>query len=226
MVILLREFQTQDEEMKKIVLKVVMQCVQTEGVEPSYVRTEVLQEFFRNFWQRKMALDRRNYKQVVETTVALGEKVGCTDIVGQIKGDLKDESEPYRRMVMETIDKVISSLGTADIDARRVGHLPFQPAPSCSNPSSCSRPRSSTHVRPFSFPPRCAAGWRRSSWTASSTRSRSRRRTRATWSSSTASQRSSTASSFAPSPTSRRSAAPSSGGSTTRTPRSASRRRT
>lgn len=32
--------------------------------------------------------------------------------------DLKDESEPYRRMVMETLDKVISDLGTADIDGR------------------------------------------------------------------------------------------------------------
>lgn len=32
--------------------------------------------------------------------------------------DLKDESEPYRRMVMETVDKVIQDLGTADISAR------------------------------------------------------------------------------------------------------------
>lgn len=35
------EFQTPDEEMKKIVLKVVKQCVGTEGVEPEYIRTEV-----------------------------------------------------------------------------------------------------------------------------------------------------------------------------------------
>jgi splicing factor 3B subunit 1 len=41
MVILIREFQTPDEEMKKIVLKVVKQCVGTEGVEPEYIRTEV-----------------------------------------------------------------------------------------------------------------------------------------------------------------------------------------
>jgi hypothetical protein len=36
-----REFQTPDEEMKKIVLKVVKQCVGTDGVEPDYIRTEV-----------------------------------------------------------------------------------------------------------------------------------------------------------------------------------------
>lgn len=47
-----------------------------------------------------------------------GLQVGCADILGRIVEDLKDESEPYRRMVMETIDKVVSDLGTADVDAR------------------------------------------------------------------------------------------------------------
>jgi hypothetical protein len=75
MVILVREFQTPDEEMKKIVLKVVKQCVGTDGVEPDYIRHEILPEFFRNFWVRRMALDRRNYRQLVETTVELANKV-------------------------------------------------------------------------------------------------------------------------------------------------------
>jgi len=43
---------------------------------------------------------------------------GCSEIVGRIVEDLKDEAEPYRRMVMETIDKVVTALGAADIDAR------------------------------------------------------------------------------------------------------------
>ncbi|RMZ55389.1 hypothetical protein APUTEX25_003513 [Auxenochlorella protothecoides] len=117
MVVLLREFATPDEEMKKIVLRVVKQCVATEGVEPDYIRTEVLPEFFKHFWVRRMALDRRNYRVLVETTVAIAERVGCAEIVGRVVEDLKDESEPYRKMVMETVDKVIASLGTADIGA-------------------------------------------------------------------------------------------------------------
>ena len=118
MVVLIREFATPDEEMKKIVLKVVKQCVATEGVEPGYIRTEIVPDFFKNFWVRRMALDRRNYRAVVETTAAMAEKAGCSEVVGRIVEDLKDESEPYRKMVMETIDKVIGSLGAADIDAR------------------------------------------------------------------------------------------------------------
>ena len=49
---------------------------------------------------------RRNYRALVETTVSLADKVGCSEIVGRVVEDLKDESEPYRRMVMETIEKV------------------------------------------------------------------------------------------------------------------------
>ncbi|CAN4118686.1 unnamed protein product [Withania somnifera] len=118
MVVLIREFQSPDEEMKKIVLKVVKQCVSTEGVEPDYIRQDILPEFFRNFWVRRMALDRRNYKQLVETTVEIANKVGVADIVGKIVEDLKDENEPYRRMVMETIEKVVANLGASDIDSR------------------------------------------------------------------------------------------------------------
>ena len=118
MIIVIREFQSPDEEMKKIVLKVVKQCVATDGVEASYVRGEILPEFFRNFWVRRMALDRRNYKQVVETTVELANKVGAAEIVARVCDDLKDESEPYRRMVMETIEHVVQDLGAADIDER------------------------------------------------------------------------------------------------------------
>ncbi|EEE56282.1 hypothetical protein OsJ_05340 [Oryza sativa Japonica Group] len=118
MQILIREFQSPDEEMKKIVLKVVKQCVSTEGVEADYIWNDILPEFFHHFWVRRMALDRRNYKQLVETTVEMANKVGVADIVGRIVEDLKDESEPYRRMVMETVEKVVANLGASDIDAR------------------------------------------------------------------------------------------------------------
>ncbi|PWN21597.1 putative splicing factor 3b subunit 1 [Microstroma glucosiphilum] len=115
---LIREFQSADEEMKKIVLKVVKQCAATDGVTGQFLKEEMLPEFFKHFWVRRMALDRRNYRQVVETTVALSQKTGVTEVVGRIVNELKDENEPFRKMVMETIQKVIASLGAADIDER------------------------------------------------------------------------------------------------------------
>ncbi|PVU85194.1 hypothetical protein BB560_006673 [Smittium megazygosporum] len=118
MIILIREFQSPDEEMKKIVLKVVKQCAATNGVPADYIRDEILPEFFKYFWIRRMALDKRNYTQVVETTVELANKVGVSSIVSKIVNGLKDESEIFRKMVMETLDSVITNLGTDDIDPR------------------------------------------------------------------------------------------------------------
>ena len=115
---LISEFASPDEEMKKIILKVVKQCCGTDGVDPTYIKEEILPEFSRNFWVRRMALDKRNYKQLVETTVEIAHRVGVAEIVGRVVEGLKDESEPYRKMVMETIDSAVQALGTADIDDR------------------------------------------------------------------------------------------------------------
>ncbi|TRX97894.1 hypothetical protein FHL15_001104 [Xylaria flabelliformis] len=116
--ILLREFSSPDEEMKKVVLKVVSQCAGTEGVTAGYLKEHVLDEFFKSFWVRRMALDKRNYRQVVETTVDIGQKVGVSEILERIVANLKDESEAYRKMTVETVEKVVASLGAADIGER------------------------------------------------------------------------------------------------------------
>jgi splicing factor 3B subunit 1 len=118
MLILIREFQSPDEEMKKIVLKVVKQCCATDGVEPGYIKDDVLPPFFKHFWNQRMALDRRNYRQLVDTTVEIATKVGAAEIISRIVDDLKDEAEQYRKMVMETIEKIMSSLGGTDVDSR------------------------------------------------------------------------------------------------------------
>jgi hypothetical protein len=66
--------------------------------------------------QRRMALDRRNYHQAVETKVELVQKAGVSEIVGKIVNELKDEAEPCRKMVIEPITKVVAALGASDID--------------------------------------------------------------------------------------------------------------
>ncbi|WFD00902.1 U2 snRNP component prp10 [Malassezia yamatoensis] len=115
---LIREFQSADDEMRRIVLKVVKQCASTDGVSGPFLSQEILPEFLRHFWVRRMALDRRNSREVVNTTVELAQKVGVSEIVGQLVHNLKDESEPFRRMAMEAIRDIISQLGTAGVDER------------------------------------------------------------------------------------------------------------
>merc|ERR1719242_2551672 len=115
---LIAEFNSPDEEMKKIVLKVVKQCVGSDGVEAPYVKTVILGEFFKAYWNRRMALDRRNYKQLVQTTVEIAQKVGGSEIISNIVEDLRDENESYRKMVMETIDSIVEKMGVADVDQK------------------------------------------------------------------------------------------------------------
>jgi len=56
--------------------------------------------------------------QLVDTTVEIANKVGASEIINRVVDDLKDENEQYRKMVMETIEKVMGNLGAADIDSR------------------------------------------------------------------------------------------------------------
>jgi splicing factor 3B subunit 1 len=119
----IQQFTSSDEEMKKIVLKVVKQCVSIEGIEPEFVRTKILPKFFESFWVRTMAPDRRNYKQLIETTVELANSVGLTEIISRLVLYMKDESEQFRRLVMETISQIITNLGAADIDDRLASQL-------------------------------------------------------------------------------------------------------
>lgn len=118
MEILLREFSSPDEEMRKVVLQAISKCSQVDGVTAGYLKEHVLDEFFKSFWVRRMALDKRNYRQVVETTVDLGQKVGVSEILERIVNSLKDESEAYRKMSVETVEKVVAGLGAADIGER------------------------------------------------------------------------------------------------------------
>ena len=65
-----------------------------------------------------MALDRRNYRQMIDTTVGIGEKVGVVEIFNRIVDELKDESEQYRKMVMETVEKLLDKQGADEITER------------------------------------------------------------------------------------------------------------
>ena len=51
-----------------------------------------MDDFFRCFWIRRMAMEKRNYKQLIETTVALATKVGVIESIDKIYLGLKDEN--------------------------------------------------------------------------------------------------------------------------------------
>lgn len=77
---LLREYASNDDEMTRTCLLVTARAVAADGVEASYVRDAMLPDFFRHFWSRRVALDRRAHKLLLDTTVELAQKVGAGDM--------------------------------------------------------------------------------------------------------------------------------------------------
>lgn len=90
----------------------------TEGVSVGFIREEIVPGFFSNFWIRRNAVDKKNYRQLIETTVELASKVGGAEIIRKIVEELKDENESYRKIVMETIERIVATVGVADIDSK------------------------------------------------------------------------------------------------------------
>jgi splicing factor 3B subunit 1 len=67
---------------------------------------------------RRNAVDKKNNKQLIETTVEIAGRVGGAEITNKIVDELKDENEGYRKIVLETIEKIVSQFGVADVDAK------------------------------------------------------------------------------------------------------------
>lgn len=118
MAVILREYASADDDMKRTVLRVTSQCILASGVKADYIKANVVDKFFDSFWVRRMALERSIFRQVVTSTVDLAKRVGAGSVVKRIVTGLWDESEPFRKMTLETIDKTLTNMGAASIDER------------------------------------------------------------------------------------------------------------
>ncbi|SCU86538.1 LAFA_0E01464g1_1 [Lachancea sp. 'fantastica'] len=113
-----REFQSPDDEMKKAVLLVLQKCCAAGGLTFKQVKEEIMPDFFRYFWSRRIALDRQISKLVIYTTIVLSEKSGAAYSVSKLLDPLRDESEPLRIMAVRAISRIFKQYGSHDIDQR------------------------------------------------------------------------------------------------------------
>ncbi|KAG7714754.1 hypothetical protein KL949_004590 [Ogataea haglerorum] len=122
--VLTREFSSPEDEMKRTVLRIVKQCCSMELVDGRLFREgKIIDEFFSNFWKRRTALDTRIERMCVDASVSLANKIGPNGVIEHILVPMKDESEAFRRMAVETASKVVTSLGSFDLDDRTVQRL-------------------------------------------------------------------------------------------------------
>jgi splicing factor 3B subunit 1 len=83
-----------------------------------FIREEVLPKYFDNLWIVRNSIDRKTCVILTDTTVSIAAKTGGSEIVARIVDDLKDSSEPFRRMVVDVIFKVLAKTGFSGISPR------------------------------------------------------------------------------------------------------------
>lgn len=120
---IVREFHSPDVEIRKIVLHTIGQISTSDGIEADYIVANVLPEFYKAFWNPRMALDRRNAKLVVDATVLLSKKVGAEHVLQPVVSELRSSSEPSRLMAIDAVHRVISELGADSISDDLAKHL-------------------------------------------------------------------------------------------------------
>ncbi len=66
---LINQFETPDDEMRIIILKVLKQIMSCDGVEAQYLRKDVLESFFRCLWGQKDGFLETKLQKLIETIV-------------------------------------------------------------------------------------------------------------------------------------------------------------
>lgn len=118
MSVVLKEFESPDDEMKRILLIVIKQCIEAKLVSSTYVRETILEQFWEHFWTRKICMDRISAKSLVETTVALAGKIGSAIILQKLTFNLKEDHDVFRRVSVQAVDEIVKQYGVVDLDGR------------------------------------------------------------------------------------------------------------
>lgn len=106
--IILREFSSSDDDMKRTVLKVVQQCsIITAKDRKSYIQNEIFPALLSSFWNRRSALDLKLNKNIIDATVCLAKVIGHETIIDPICNFLKDENEFLRNMAVTACERIL-----------------------------------------------------------------------------------------------------------------------
>lgn len=107
--VLVKEFSTNDDEMRRIILRVVIQICRSAFVTSSNIKRGLYPNFIPNFWARKVVLDRKNVPLLVDATVSMSTKMTSNDCLLDMIYLLKDDSDLLRAAALEAISVLLGS---------------------------------------------------------------------------------------------------------------------
>lgn len=104
-----REFNSQDDEMKSTVLKVLQKLPLSKQLLPNYTK-ELYDPLIRYFWTRRVAADNKLlYRLVVSASTDIAIKVNFLAMIERLIPFTKDDNENLRAMAVDTIGKIVSA---------------------------------------------------------------------------------------------------------------------
>lgn len=107
--IIVREFESRDEDMRKTILNIIPQLPLSRTLIPPYEK-KVIIPFLKAFWNRRTATDSGKIARlVVDATNHLAIKFDFLDMLEHIVYFSKDNNEELRRLAVEAINKLISN---------------------------------------------------------------------------------------------------------------------
>lgn len=105
--VMVREFSSPDDDMKKSILRVLGTMPLTKALFPNYKR-QILTPFFQNFWTRRVALDSSQVSRlVVETSSQVAKCLDIPAFFEQLTPFAKDPNEGLRKMACDAINKIL-----------------------------------------------------------------------------------------------------------------------
>lgn len=119
-----RESTTSDDDMKRAILMTIEKICTLITIDNTLIlKSNISESFFKNFWSRRVALDKKITDLCINACYALSLKIGTFEVILAILPSLKDESEPFRKMGLEASEKVLTALGCFDLDDKTVNRL-------------------------------------------------------------------------------------------------------
>lgn len=106
--VMVREFSSPDDDMRKSLLRLVASMPLTKSIFPNF-RKQVFAPFLQNFWTRRVALDVVQVgRLVVDATALLAKKLDVAYMLEKLTPYAKDPNENLRRMAADAINKILS----------------------------------------------------------------------------------------------------------------------
>lgn len=119
-----RQLSSPEIQMKYAILRIIEICCSTDSLSKElFTDEDFLDDFFSNFWTRRSALEKKTSNMCISACYSLSLKVGAVAVVDRILITLKDGSDTFREMALNTISMIIRKQGSFELTDRTVSRL-------------------------------------------------------------------------------------------------------